>query len=129
MNIFERAVRNKVRFATQRNGEITTEDLFDLSLTSLNDIGKGIIKQLKAEQEESLIETKSKASVELELKLELVKHVIAAKQAQAEIDKNRAQKQSQLSFLKKLKEEKEIENLKGKSLEELDAQIAELENA
>lgn len=126
MNIFERASRGKTRFSTSK-GELSTEDLWDLSLTSLDTIAKSVNKQLKTESEESFIEVKTSANTELELKLEILKHVITSKQAYAAAAKTKAEKQAKLNQLKELVAQKSNEALSQKSVEELSAMIAEME--
>ena len=64
MNIFEYAVRNKVRFPFK--GMISVEDLWDLSLTNLDSIYKTLNKQIKQNDEESLLSTKTNIDTELE---------------------------------------------------------------
>lgn len=126
MNIFERASRGKTRFSTSK-GELSTEELWDLSLQSLDTIAKNVNKQLKTESEESFIEVKTTANTELELKLEILKHVIASKQAYAAGVKAKAEKQAKLGQLKELVAQKSNEALSQKSVEELSAMIAEIE--
>jgi len=76
MNIFEKAVRNKYRFTT-RKGNLTVEDLLELSLQSLDRVGKTIMTDIR-EQEDSLIEGLSNTTNED--KLIVVKHIIREKQ-------------------------------------------------
>jgi len=76
MNIFEKAVRNKYRFPS-RKGNLTIEDLLDLSLQSLDRIGKTIMKDIK-EHEDSLLGGKS-TNINQD-KLDVVKYIIEEKQ-------------------------------------------------
>lgn len=76
MNIFEKAVRNRHRYAT-RKGNLTVEDLLGLSLQSLDRVGKTILKNIK-DHEDSLI---GGVSTNMnEEKLDVVKHIIREKQ-------------------------------------------------
>lgn len=76
-NIFEIAVRAKLRFASPRFASLSAEDLFDLSLTQLDEVAKGINRQINAEKEESFLsQNKNAVRKDLELKLEIVKYVI-----------------------------------------------------
>ena len=124
--IFERAIKEKVRFSTTKGG-ITTEDLYELSLPSLDVLAKGVNKQLKEENEESFISTKTKSNTLLELKLDILKHVIADKKAEAEAKKLKAERSQELemlnSLLTKIKS-KELDNL---SSEEVLKRIADLQ--
>lgn len=76
--MFEKAAKCKLRFQSSK-GALSVEDLFDLSLTSLDNLAKDVNRQLKAEVEESFIEKKSQNSSDLELRLDILKHVIAYK--------------------------------------------------
>lgn len=69
---------------------------------------------------------KSKTNEELTLKLEIVKHVIAVKQQEAELRKAYAQRQAERELLTSLKEKKQVEALEGLSVEEIEARLARL---
>lgn len=126
MNIFEQASRQKLRFDTAK-GQIATEDLWSLSLTSLDTIAKNVNRILKAETEESFISTRSKSNEELELKLEILKFVIAWRIEESNATKRKAEKAAKLSQLKQLASTKANENLSQMSLEDIEKLIAETE--
>ena len=67
MNMFEFAVRNKVRFPFK--GLITVEDLWDLSVRELDNIFKTLNAQMKKSEEESLLATKSKEDETLSVQI------------------------------------------------------------
>ena len=79
--IFEQATRAKLRFATPK-GTLSVEDLWELPLTSktgqanLDDIAKGLHRELKANDEVSFVEEKTTANTVTNLKFEVVKSVI-----------------------------------------------------
>jgi hypothetical protein len=81
-NIFEQASRKALRFNSVR-GALSVEQLWDLPLTSksgfdLDTVAKSANSELKALTEESFVVTKTNPAKSLaELKLEVVKHVIA----------------------------------------------------
>ncbi|QGH74673.1 hypothetical protein KNU84_gp031 [Bacteriophage DSS3_VP1] len=133
MNIFERAIRAKLRF-NSRVGELTTEQLWDLPLTargngvSLDGLAKAVNKELKASEEESFVETPSKADSEMQLRLDILKHVIADKLARKEAAAKKAEKAAQKDTLLRLLEKKQQEALEGLSAEEIQAKLAELDN-
>lgn len=126
--IFEQASRLKLRFETTK-GFLSTEDLWDLSLVSLDSIYRVINKKLKEETEESLITTRSKSNKELDLKVEILKHIVKVKQEEAELKKARQERLNELELLRNLKQEKQMDALKGMDLESLNKRIAELEEA
>lgn len=127
MNIFEQASRDKVRFSIPK-GIISTEELWDLKLETLNEIAKAVNSELKRLEEESFIpsESNSKTGDPLRLKLDLIVHVINTK---VEEDKQR-QKYREVKAAKQrlaeLIDKKKTESLENKSLEELEAEYAAL---
>lgn len=128
MNIFERASRAKLRFDSNV-GAITTEQLWDLPLTTrsgkrdaldLDTVGRAIVRELNSITTESLVETKpDPRKTDLELKLEIVKHVIASKQADAAAAEARAAKIEKKSKILEALATAETRELAGKSKEEL----------
>lgn len=83
MDLYKFAVQNKLRFASQR-GELTSEQLYDLPLIELNTIGLAVKKRIADLSVESLIEvTKSDPEKKkFEVALDIVKDIIATKQAE-----------------------------------------------
>ena len=63
-NVFERAAMNKYRFPYK--GQISVEDLWDLSLPGLDSVFKQLNKLKKVNEEESLLEVKSAEDVEVD---------------------------------------------------------------
>lgn len=123
--MFERAAKRKLRFMSNKGG-LSVEDLYDLSLTSLDTLAKGVNRQLKAEAEESFIEKKSATSSDLELQLEILKHVIADKMAVAEASKKRAEtiaKKAQIDDILMRKKSQELENMSVEDLLKLQEQL------
>jgi len=74
-NLFEIADRKKYRFPT-RKGNASCEDLWDLSLESLDTLAGTIDAQLLSK---SYIEKEIKDKEELENKLEIIKYIIETK--------------------------------------------------
>jgi hypothetical protein len=133
MNIFERAARAKLRFVCPA-GNFTVENLFDLRLTdgaarpSLDNLARGIARELRNEDEESFVqpEKRNKRREELELKLDVLKHVIAdriaARDASATAAANADRRQKLVNALAA----KEESTLVGMTKEEIEAEIAKL---
>ncbi len=127
--MFEQATRLKLRFETAK-GALTVEDLWDLPLTStskpnLNDIAKGLSRYLR-ENEEDFVGTASKADTAAQLKFSIVKHVIAVRLAENEAAHVAASRRETKNRIMTLIAEKQDENLRGKSLEELQAMVSTL---
>jgi hypothetical protein len=70
-NLFEKASKMKLRFSTTK-GVLSTEDLWDLSLESLDRIAKNLYKQIKESEEISFISEKSSEDTLASIKLEIV---------------------------------------------------------
>lgn len=124
--MFEKASRLKLRFETTR-GFLTTEDLWDLNLTSLDDLAIAINKKLKEESQESFITDRSSKNDILELKLNILKHIIEVKLKEKEDKKHRAERAAELTRLKDILASKKDEELRASSVDELKKRIAELE--
>jgi len=130
MEIFEKASRIKLRFATNQ-GQLSTEDLWELSLRDLDTIAKRVNSQLRDEGEESFIPNAATKRGETynALRLDILKHVINSKVAEQELAKQRTEMQQRLAQLKNLEATKASEQFAAQSLEEIQKQIAELEVA
>lgn len=126
MELFEKAVRMKLRFDTPQ-GQLAAEDIWDLPLTSgtnranLDDIARRLSKQVKESETESFVIRPAKANEVTILKFDIVKYVIevrlAENEAAALAKANKERKQQILSIIAKKKDEK----LEQSSVEELEA--------
>lgn len=123
-NIFEYAVRNKMRFPFK--GSISVEDLWDLSVTDLDKIFKTLNSQMKQSQEESLLNTKSKEDEVVDIQIKIVKHIVKVKldekTAKEKAAENRAKKQKLMAIMAA----KQDEALQNSSIEDLQKMLDEL---
>jgi hypothetical protein len=124
-NMFERASRCTLRFESSR-GLLSVEHLWQLPLSdkagdgfSLDALAKAVNKQLRDSEEESFVEEKSPRSGVLELKLEILKHIIAVRKDEAKEKERRIAAAQQLRKIDEIIESKEDDELRGKSAEEL----------
>lgn len=124
-NIFEQASREKLRFGV-RQGQVATEDLWDLSLPALDTLAKTLNKEVKDSSETSFIKKKSTADATAQLKFDVVFSVITTKLAEAEAAATAADKKARKAKLLELIDSKENEALGGKSIEDLKKELAEL---
>lgn len=119
-NMFEIATRNKFRFPFK--GVISTEDLWDLSVESLDNVFKTLNSEMKKTKEESLLSTKSKDDEVPELKIEIVKHIVAVKQEEKEarerkfLDRERNQK---IMSIIAAKQDEQLHNMSVEELQKL----------
>ncbi len=133
MNIFEQASREQFRFASQK-GMLSTEQLWELPLTSksgfdLDSVAKTVNMDLKETSEESFVSVKSNpARKTLEVKLEVVKYIIAAKLEANEKARNNLARAQERERLTDILANKQDEALQGLSVEEIQKRIDALGN-
>jgi hypothetical protein len=134
-NLFEIAARKAFRFKTPQ-GPLTTEQLFQLPLTStagranLNDIAIGIADELDKTGARSFVTTAKTdpAKTELNEKLELVKFVIADREAANEAQRLKADKKARRDKILDAIEAAETRELGSKSASDLRAELAALDD-
>jgi len=128
--MFEEATRLKLRFDTA-NGQLSVEDLWDIPLTgrrlSLDNIAKDLHKQLKEQEETSFVSKKPSKSARLELKFNIVKHIIDVKLAEREAAEQRQVNEERKRRIQEAIANKEDENLQGMSLDELKKELEQLQ--
>lgn len=124
MNVFEYATRNKVRFPYK--GSITTEDLWDLSVTELDKIYKTLNAQVKQEQEESLLEKKNPTDELLTVQINIIKYIVATKLQEQEARDKAAEKAAQRQKIMTIIAKKQDESLENASLDDLQAMLDKL---
>lgn len=125
LDMFEIATRRKYRF--QCAGSLTVEDLWDLSVESLDKVFKLLNAQRKQTQEESLLTSKTKEDEDLMIKIEIVKYIVevklAEKEARAKAKERKEQKQKIMAIL----DEKKDAALHNMTTEQLEAMLKGLE--
>lgn len=124
VNMFEVATRNKMRFPYK--GQISIEDMWDLSLPALDSVFKALNSQMKQVKEESLLSTKSKADETLELQIEIVKYIVSVKLDEKEAREKAAEKSVQRQKIMEIMAKKQDESLESASMEDLQKMLAEL---
>lgn len=132
-DLYKFASQNKLRFPSKR-GELTVEDLYDLPLVSktgfdLNTVAKAINAHLKTSAEEEFVTTAPADPGRkcLEVALDIVKDVIATKQAANAEALAKAQRAAQRQKILEAMAAKKDEKLSQASIEDLEAQLAALE--
>lgn len=125
--MFKTATQEKYRYPSIQ-GNVTTEDLWDLPLTSrtkasLNGVAKAIAKLIREDGEESFVEV-SKTNATLQLKMDIVKHVIASKQAANAAAKDAIAKKDRNTTIMAIIAKKQNAALEDKSIEELMAELS-----
>ena len=132
LNIFEYAAKNKLRFATER-GLLTAEDLFDIKLSnqagpSLDKIAISLDEEL-SKTEKSFVKKVTPQNKELQIKLDIVKHVISVKQDQEEQKVAAAARATQRRILQEAIAKKKLEAIDNADLASLEAELAKIDAA
>ena len=131
-SMYDVALQKKLRFASPK-GALSLEQLWETPLTSRDDfnldtIAKSANKSLIEVSAESFVKTeKSNKEIEMQMKLELIKHVIASKIAEKERLKARANNKKEREKLLAALEKKQDSKLQGLSEAALKKQLRELE--
>ena len=132
LNIFEYAAKNKLRFATER-GLLTAEDMFDIKLSnqagpSLDKIAISLDEEL-SKTEKSFVKKVTPQNKELQIKLDIVKHVISVKQDQEEAKVAAAARATQRRILQEAIAKKKLEAIDNADLASLEAELAKIDAA
>lgn len=130
--MFDIASRKKFRFQTTK-GEASVEDLWDLPLTSttgspnLDDIALVLHKKLSTNDSTSFVNAAKTTDATLQLKFDIVKHVIDVKVAERDAANLRRENKEKKDKILALIEQKKTEMLVGSSLEDLMKMANEIE--
>jgi len=125
-NMFEKAARQKIRIPYEK-GWLYVEDLFDLSLESLNNIYKILNAQLKSTKEDSLLDVKDASTSKLELQVDLIKYVAGIKKAERAAKLEAAEKKRELEVLMTALADKKVDAIKNMSEEDIKKRIEQLQ--
>ena len=128
--VFEQAANVKLRFESSK-GLLSTEEVWDLSLTSLDMMARAVNKRLREAEEESFIPIAHQPRVVSHdmLRLEILKHIITTKAEQRDAARKKAEDRAKLARLKEVLAVKEDDAFKALSQDEILKQITELEAA
>lgn len=127
-DMFAQAARLKLRFESSK-GLLSSEEVWDLSLTALDTMAKAINRRVREAEEESFIPAAHQPRVLSHdtLRLELLKQVISIKVTERDAARLRAENTAKLARLRELLATKEDDTFKAMSQEEILKQITELE--
>ena len=123
--MFEIATREKYRFPYK--GQIGVEDLWDLSVGELDKIYKALNREAKQINEESLLAAKSKEDKVLDNKINIIRHIVSVKLDEIANAKAAHERREQKQKIMAILANKQDEELRGKSADELKAMLAELD--
>jgi hypothetical protein len=133
-DLYKFAAQNRLRFPSKK-GELTVEDLFQLPLKSqtgfdLDTVARAINAQLKGVSEDSFVDDPADdpRKTSLRVSLDIVKDVIATKQAENRAVVAKAHKTAERKKLLDAIAAKRDQQLTAASLDELEKKLAELDN-
>lgn len=124
-NIFETATRSKLRFDTTR-GDISVEDLWDLTLSALNMLAKNLNKEIKSSEEEDFLQEATAEDAVTVLKFAVVIHILNTKKAEKEAAEKAAENKTTKDKLLAVLARKQDEKLDNKSEAEIRKMIEKL---
>jgi hypothetical protein len=115
--MFEKASRMKLRFSYY--GSIGVEELWDLSLSTLDGIYSSINNSLKSIKDDGLMAKKDKKVDTMELQLALIKHVYETKVLETEKKASDMEKEEKKRRIDEIIAKKKDSELEEKTIEEL----------
>lgn len=118
--MYKEATKLKLRFTTER-GILSLEQLWDLSLSTLDDLAVLLEKAYKESGKKSFLVKKSKKDKELKLKFDIVLDILTTKVEESEASKNSLEIKEYNEKILALIAEKQEESLKDKSISDLKA--------
>lgn len=137
-NIFEKATRSKLRFDSPI-GKLSVEELWDLPLQtvvpnkpSLDAIALELDERINSRKPTTFVKSRSKLTalqVEDQLKFEIVTHIIDVIEAENAAKVESKVKESKIAVIKEAIAAKELSNIQSKTLEELQAELAAVQNS
>jgi hypothetical protein len=127
--MFEKATRQKLRFESTK-GLVSVEDLWDLPLDSatgkanLNDVARAVYRDLKAEDQISFVAVQQQTDEVTQLKMDIVKHIIQVKLAEADAAKQLRDAKEKKQKIMEIMSRKQDAVLESASLEDLEKMLA-----
>lgn len=126
-NLFEVASRKKLRFDS-KHGKITVEELWDLSLESIDSIAVALNNKIKTTETISFVSDVSSANTEDKLKFDIVIHIINTRKAESEVRRERAVNAERARTIREELSRRKEDAIKTKSDEDLQKELDELQN-
>lgn len=122
MDNFKEATKQKLRFSTTK-GSLTTEQLWDLTLTDLDNLAVTLKDEYEASGKKSFLVAKSVKDKTTKLKFDVVLDILTTKVEEAEAIKEAHEVREHNKKIIALIQEKKDESLKGKSISQLESML------
>lgn len=128
MDIFKKASRMGLRITTDK-GDLSVDDLWNLPLTSksnvsLDNLATAVNREIKSSEEESFVEVQSEGNATLTLTLDILKEIIKVRQAENAAIRTYAANKLRKDKLLGILSDKQDEDLKGMTVEQIQEEIA-----
>lgn len=128
MELFAKIVKKGLTFNTPK-GPLLPQQVWQLPLTgnngfNLDEISKTLLKKVRESEEESLVTEASSMNTDDQLRLDVLKCIIADKKAEKEAREKAAATRAKNNRIKELIAKKQDQELEEKSLEELEALLS-----
>jgi hypothetical protein len=120
MENYKQATKEKLRFSTSK-GLLSTEQLWDLSLTDLDTLAVSLEAEHKSSGKKSFLDTKSIKDKTSKLRFDVVLDVLNTKVEEAQALTEAKEIKEHNEKIITLIAEKQDESLKGKSIKQLEA--------
>ena len=124
MNMFEFAVRNKMRFPFK--GMISVEDLWDLNVNDLDVVFKTLNNELTRTHEASLLGGSDDTDIYLTTQIDIVRYIFDSKISEADEARKVEERNKKKQKLMELIVAKQDAELSNKSIDELKGMLEEL---
>jgi len=122
MDIFKKACQKKLRFATTR-GSLTTEQLFDLTLNELDALAVSLDNSYEESKGKSFLKKRTTKDANIKLQFDVVIDVLQTRVDEAEAEQKARETKEHNNKILTLISEKKDDELKGKSLKQLEAML------
>lgn len=122
MSNFLEATRQKLRFQTNK-GLLSTEQLWDLSLSDLDTLAVSLEEQHAESGKKSFLVKRSVKDKTAKLRFEIALEVLQVKMEEAEAVKQKAEDKAHNEKILAIIADKQDESLKGKSVKQLEAML------
>ena len=120
--MYKEASRLQLRFATTK-GSLSTEQLWSLSLTELDALALNLENEYKNSGKKSFLTARSQKDKIAKLKFDVVLDILNTKVEEAEEERVKKENKEHNQKILSLIQEKRDENLRGKSLKELEGML------
>ena len=122
MDNFKEASKQKLRFQTPK-GNLTTEQLWDLSLTDLDKLAVELEESYENSKGKSYLTKRTVKDKTIKLQFDIVLDILNTKVAEQEAATEAAENKKHNQKILTLIAEKQDESLKGKSIKQLEAML------